>query len=72
MTLSSLLTWASILALSGITLETVARHENDPENSVVQVLMLSALRAQVTFQVYACGSWVVVKALVWIVLTIGV
>ena len=62
MTLSALLTVASVLAMSGSALAELARWD-DSSFSPLEALALAALRALVTFQVYACGAWVVVKAL---------
>lgn len=62
MTLEQLLTLASHLTMSGIALEEMASWEHR-FSSGAEALVLAALRALVTFQVYACGSWMVVKAL---------
>jgi hypothetical protein len=76
MTLFALLTLAIIITLSGIALREMARWENSSTH-LAEALALAALRALVTFQVYACGAWVVTKALStlarwWAPVTIGV
>lgn len=68
--LTFLLTLAGLLAMCGIALEEMASWE-DRFSSGIEALVLAALRAIVTFQVYACGSWVVVKALSGIACRLG-